>query len=92
MPKSASRRKRPSVEQEQRLNERVARRLAQEMAETHAGQWVGLVGGEVAAVAATLDEVVEAMRRIEPNPRRGLVFRAGEDYRKKLIILAVGRR
>ncbi|MBI1929359.1 hypothetical protein HYR99_34585 [Candidatus Poribacteria bacterium] len=91
MPKQAQKPKPLTVEQERRLNQRVARRLAQEMAETHQGQWVGLVRGEVISTGATLEEVTAALMKVEPDPRRGVVFRAGEDYRKKLIILTQWR-
>ncbi|MBI1922788.1 hypothetical protein HYR99_00915 [Candidatus Poribacteria bacterium] len=87
MPRRAQQKKHLTVEQERQLNQRVARRLAQEMAETHKGQWIGLVRGEVVTTAPTLEEVTASLMKVEPDPRRGLVFRAGEDYRKKLIIL-----
>ncbi len=91
MSKLAQKPKRLSVEQERRLNQRIARRLAQQMAETHQGQWVGLVRGEVVAIEPTLDALIEKMGVIEPDSRRGMVFQAGKDYTKKKIILSVGR-
>ncbi|MBI3923267.1 MAG: hypothetical protein HY318_17735 [Armatimonadetes bacterium] len=85
-------RQRLTLEDEHRLNLRVSRRLHRTMAESHKGQWVGLVRGEVAAVGSTLDEVSDNLMRIEPDPRRRFVFRPDEDYRKKVIILAIGRQ
>ncbi|MBI3923115.1 MAG: hypothetical protein HY318_16970 [Armatimonadetes bacterium] len=82
--------KRLTVEEERRLNQRVARRLHKQMDETHEGQWVGLLHGDIVVVAPSLDEVAEALTKAEPDSRRGLVFRAGEDSRKKVIILLVG--
>ena len=90
MPKLAQKQKCVTMEQERRLNQRVARRLAQEMAEMHKGQWIGLIHGEVVAMESTVEAVLEKMRVIEPNPSRGLVFQAGKDYTKKKIILSVG--
>jgi hypothetical protein len=91
MSKQAQKQKRLTVEQERRLNQRIARRLAKELAETHNGQWVGLVRGEVVTTAPTLEEVTGSLMKVEPDPLRRFVFRAGEDYRKKLIILALRR-
>ena len=91
MPRQAQKQKRLTVEQERRLNQRVARRLAQEMVETHTGQWIGLVRGKMVTTAPTLEEVTASLMKVEPDPRRGFVFRAGEDYRKKLIILTFRR-
>jgi len=79
-----------TFEEERDLNERAAQRLAIEMAQTHAGQWVGLVRGEVACVAPTLDELSAQLMKAETAPGRGFVFQAGEDYQKKMIILAGG--
>jgi len=92
MPRRAQQKKRLTVEQERQLNQRVARRLAQEMAETHKGQWIGLIQGEVVAMASTLETVLEKMSATEPDPSRGLVFQAGKDYTKKKIILSVEGR
>ncbi|MBM3239888.1 hypothetical protein FJZ31_26690 [Candidatus Poribacteria bacterium] len=91
MPKQTQKLKRLSVERERQLNQRVARRLTQEIAETYKGQWVGLIHGEVVAMEPTLEAVMEKMRNVEPDPRRGMVFQAGKDYTKKKIILSVGR-
>lgn len=85
-------RERLTVEEEHRLNLRVSRRLHKTMGESHRGQWVGLVRGEVAAVGSTLDEVSDSLMRMEPDPRRRFVFRPDEDYRKKVIILGMGRQ
>lgn len=81
-----------TVEEERRLNQRAARRLHKQMDETHKGQWVGLLHGDIVVIASTLDEVAESMTKAEPDSRRGLVFRAGEDSRKKVIILPMWSR
>jgi len=91
MKKAAPTRKRLTILEETRLNQRVARRLARQMAETHNGQWVALRQGEVVAIEPTLDALVEKFAALEPDPRRGMVFQVGEDYRKKKIILSLAR-
>jgi len=92
MTKPELKRKKLTIEEERQLHQRLARRLSKQMAETHAGQWVGLAHGNVIAAAPTIREVTAALRELEPDPRRGLVFKAREDYRKKVMILAIGRR
>jgi hypothetical protein len=44
------------------------------------GKFVGIVDGQVVAVADELDEVVESLRRIEADPSRTFCFEAGLDY------------
>lgn len=92
MTKPGLKQKKPTIEEERRLHQRLARRLSKQMAETHEGQWVGLAHGNVIATAPTIREVTAALTLVEPNPRRRLVFKAGEDYRKRVMILATGRR
>ncbi|NCO35272.1 MAG: hypothetical protein AUJ92_05070 [Armatimonadetes bacterium CG2_30_59_28] len=87
MKKATMTRKRLTLEDERRLNQRAARRLHKQMDKSHTGQWVGLVHGEVAVIAPSLDEVAETLAKVEPDSRRRLVFRAGKDSRKKVVIL-----
>jgi len=61
-------------------NQRAFLRLRKKLAETHNGQWIGLVGGEVVAIAPTLEELEEELDKIERDPRRTMVFQAGEPY------------
>lgn len=91
MTKRTTKRKRLTIEQERRLNERAARRLHKKMAATHNGQWIGLVRGEVLATGATLGEVLDALAQVEPDPKRRFTFQVGEESGKKLIILPFGR-
>ena len=77
MPKWARKQKQLNEEQERRLNQHVGRRLAQEMAETNKGQWIGLIHDEVVAMESTLEAVLETMHAMEPDPNRGLIFQAG---------------
>ena len=41
------------------------------------GECVALLDGKVVAVADDLDAALRALRVIEPNPRRGMVFEVG---------------
>jgi len=61
------------------------------MEQTHRGQWVGLVHGEVVAMAPTLGQVLDALAQVESNPQRRFTFRVGEEFRQKLVILLTGR-
>ena len=45
-----------------------------------AGQYVGLLGGEVAARSPDFLEVATELRRAEPDRRKGMVFRIGDRY------------
>jgi hypothetical protein len=61
-------------------NQRAFLRVRKKLAETHPGQWVGLVDGRVAAIAPTLEELREELDKVEPCLRRRMVFQAGEPY------------
>lgn len=61
-------------------NQRAFLRIRRRIAETHAGQWVGLVDGEVAAAAPSLRELESQLDEVERDPGRRMVFQAGEPY------------
>jgi hypothetical protein len=65
-------------------NHEVARRINEEARNDPRsalmGKFVGLVDGQVVAVADELDEVVESLRRIQADPSRTFCFEAGLDY------------
>lgn len=42
-----------------------------------AGEWVALLDGRVVAVAEDLDGAVRALRRLDPDPARGMVAEIG---------------
>jgi hypothetical protein len=73
-------RKKESLKEAHERNQRAFLRLRKKLAETHPGQWIGLIGGEVVAIAPTLEELREKLDKIEPRLRRRMVFRAGEPY------------
>ena len=41
------------------------------------GEWLALLDSKVVAVANDLDGAVTALRRLEPDPKRGMVFEIG---------------
>ena len=41
------------------------------------GDWVGLLDGKVVAVAKDVDTAFEAVRRLDPNPHRGMILQVG---------------
>jgi hypothetical protein len=41
------------------------------------GEWVALLDGKVVAVAKDLDAALQALRALDPNPRRGMIFEVG---------------
>jgi hypothetical protein len=42
------------------------------------GQWIALLDGEVVAVAESLDDILDRLREIEPNPERGMLVEAAD--------------
>jgi hypothetical protein len=48
----------------------------------YAGKFVGLANGQVVVVAKDLDEVCDALERIEPDPARTFIVEAGVDNSK----------
>jgi hypothetical protein len=48
----------------------------------YAGKLVGLVDGKVVIVAEDLDEVCDALERIEPDPARTFIVETGVDDSK----------
>lgn len=42
------------------------------------GQWVALLDGAVVAVSPSLDQALEILRSIEPDPDRGMLAQVGK--------------
>ena len=76
--------------EEQKQDEALARQINQDARTNpqspYAGKYVGLLDGQVVAVTDTLDEVVEALVKIAPDPRRGMIVEAGAEYDKTVYI------
>jgi len=46
----------------------------------YAGKFVGLANGQEVVVAECLEEVVQSLRKVEPDPQRTFCIEAGLDY------------
>jgi hypothetical protein len=70
--------------EEQKQNEELARQINREARASpdspYAGKYVGIVRGQVVAVADTLDELMHLLDRIEPDPERSFCIEASADY------------
>jgi hypothetical protein len=66
------------------VNHDIARRINDEARDNprsaFAGKFVGILNGEVVAVAADLDELVQRLRLVEADPGQTLCLEVGLDY------------
>lgn len=69
------------------LNFDAWKRLRRELEKEYVGQFVGIVGGEVVAIAPTFEEIIARLSECEPNPSRRLVLRVGDKYPKNMPII-----
>jgi len=46
----------------------------------YAGKWIGMLGGEIVAIADDAEETLAKLRGIAPDPTSGLVFFGNGDY------------
>jgi hypothetical protein len=73
-----------NLTEEQKQNEALARQINREARTNpnspYVGKYVGIVRGQVVAVADTPDELVTLLRRIEPDPERCFFVQASADY------------
>jgi len=73
-----------TLTEEQKQDEALARQINQDALTNpqspYAGKYVGILDGKVVAVMDTLDEVVDALAKIEPDPKRGMILEASVDY------------
>ena len=69
-----------TVTKEQRINQRVAEAICRDFAwegrRFNVGDVVALLDGRVVAVASDLDGALAALRKIDPDPQRGMLVRA----------------
>jgi hypothetical protein len=68
-----------TFERETALNQRAYEALRDHIRREHAGLYVALGEGKVLAVAASYDEAIAAVRRLQPAPEYFLVFPADEE-------------
>jgi len=70
--------------EEQKQNEELARQINREARANpnspYAGKYVGIVRGQVVAVADTLGKLMHLLDRIEPDPERCFCIEASADY------------
>ena len=66
------------------VNRELARKINEEARENPqsplAGKFVGILSGDVVAVADDLDDLVERLRRVAADPRQTLCLEVGLDY------------
>jgi hypothetical protein len=67
-------------EQARKLGRRINRDARSNPNSPYAGKVVGILRGEVVIVAETLDEVAEALERLEPDPQRRYFIDASAGY------------
>ena len=41
------------------------------------GEWLALLDGKVVAVAEDIDGALQGLRRLDPNPQRGMIAKVG---------------
>ena len=61
------------LEKNQQVADAICRDFAWKGREFQPGEYVALLDGEVVAVASDLDQALEALRQLEPDPRRGML-------------------
>lgn len=68
----------------QQSNRELARRINDEARmdpqSLYAGKFVGFANGRVAIVADSLEDVVQRLEQLEPDPQRTFYIEAGLDY------------
>ncbi len=64
------------------LAERINREALSDPTSSYNGKFVGLANGEVVVVADSLDEMVQGIRQVEPDPQRTFGIEAGVDYKE----------
>jgi hypothetical protein len=66
------------------LNREVARRINDEARDNprspFAGKFVGILNGQIVAVAGDLDELIQHLLRVEADPHQALCLEVGLDY------------
>jgi hypothetical protein len=73
-----------TLEEEQKQNRQLGRQINREARSDpnspYAGKYVGILRGQVVVAADTLNEVVETLERLEPDPRHYYFIEASADY------------
>ena len=66
--------------QAHKLGRRINRDARSHPNSPYAGKVVGILRGEVVIITDTLDEVAQALERLEPDPQRRYFIEADADY------------
>jgi hypothetical protein len=68
----------------QERNRQLARRINEEALANpnspYNGKFIGIANGQLVVVADDLDEVVDRLRQVEPDPQKLFCIEAGIDY------------
>ena len=72
------------------LNEELARKINEEALANpqspYANKWVGIANGQVVVVVDDLDEMINRLRQIEPDPTKTFSVEASRDYTEVIEI------
>ncbi len=55
----------------------------------YAGKWVGIANGQVEVVADTMEEMIQRLRQIEPDPTKTFSVEASRDYDEVVEIWSI---
>ena len=62
-----------------RIAEEICERFSWEGRSFQAGQFVALLDGQVVAVAKNPDDAIAALRKVDPDPSRGMVIEVAHE-------------
>lgn len=66
---------------EREINQKVAEEIRSTFCsngqEFHLGEWVGLLDGKVVAVAKDIEGAFQTVRKLDPDPHRGMILQVG---------------
>jgi hypothetical protein len=77
----------------QELNRKLANRINAEARSNpqspFAGKWVGIANGQVVVVADGMEEMIQRLRQIEPDPMKTFSVEASRDYDEVVEIWSI---
>jgi hypothetical protein len=68
------------LEQNRKLADQINSEARANPESPYAGKFVGIANGQVVVVADNLDDLDDALEKIEPDPDKTFFFEAGLDY------------
>lgn len=77
-----------AIQQEQELNHQVYMKLRKKKKwlETHMGKFIGILDGKLVADAESIEEILQKLRQIDSDPKRGTIFQVTKEYPGKIVI------